>query len=332
VTLGRVVDQSVKADYIVSPPGGAGRGGSAGFTTDVAKSLAARPELAAVSAGRQATWHSGTSTKDLVAVDPRTGPDVINFAMTSGSVATLAQGDVLVADSTAQSRHLKVGDSLPMGFDSTGVQHLTIGGTFKPNEFVGSYVISLATYDQNYPKGSLDQLVFVKDRAAPMVALSAIKQVIAAYPGLQVQDQTAFKASEKNSISTLLNLVYVLLAFSILIALIGIVNTLALSVIERTRELGLLRAVGMVRRQVRRMIRGEAIVVCLIGAVLGVSVGLVLGLALVSAIHFDSGTLITVPFSTLGVVLVLAGFAGVLAAIGPARRAANLDVLSAIAA
>ena len=328
-TLGRIVDQSVKADYIVTPPGRNGPGG--GFTPEVAKSLAARPELAAVSAGRQGTWHSGTSTKDLMAVDPVTGPQVINFAMTSGSVGSLARGDVLVTDSIARSHRLHVGDTLTMGFDATGTQHLTVGGTYQPNEFVGGYVISLPTYDQNYPKGGLDQWVFVKDRASPAAALAAIKQTIAPYAGLQVQDQTAFKTSEKNQISTLLNLIYVLLAFSVLIALIGIVNTLALSVIERTRELGLLRAVGMVRRQVRRMIRGEAIVVCLIGAVLGISVGLVLGLALVSAIHFDSGTLISVPVSTLVVVLVLAGFAGVLAAIGPARRAANLDVLSAIA-
>ena len=328
-TLGKVVDESIKADYIVSTTGGAGPG--VGFSPDVTKRLAARPELAAVSGGREGTWHSGSSTKTLVAVDPATAGDVISFAMTSGSVASLAQGDVLIADSVAKSRHLKVGDSLTMGFDASGTQHLTVGGTYRPNEFVGSYVISLAAYDQNYPKGGLDQLVFIKDRAAPPVALAAIKQVISGYPNLEVKDQTAFKASEKNRISTLLNLVYVLLGFSILIAVIGIVNTLALSVIERTRELGLMRAVGMIRRQVRRMIRGEAIVVCLIGALLGVVVGLGLGLALVAAIHFDTSTVLTIPISTLVVVIVLAGLAGVLAAIGPARRAAKLDVLTAIA-
>ncbi len=331
-TLSRVIDQSVKADYIVSPSGSSGGGNAGtGFSPDVAKGLAARPELAAVAAGRQANWHSGTSSKTLVAVDPATAGQVINFAMTSGSLSALAQGDVLISDSTASSHHLKVGDALTMGFDASGTQHLTVGGTYKANQFVGSYVISIATYDANYPKGGLDQLVFVKDRASPAASLTAIKQVIAPYPGLQVQDQTAFKASEKNSISTLLNLVYVLLAFSILIALIGIVNTLALSVIERTRELGLLRAVGMMRRQVRRMVRGEAIVVCLIGAVLGIVVGLGLGLALVSAIHFDTGTVISIPVGTLFAVLVMAGIAGVLAAISPARRAAKLDVLTAIA-
>jgi putative ABC transport system permease protein len=196
---------------------------------------------------------------------------------------------------------------------------------------VGSYVISLSTYDQNYPKGGLDQLIFIKDQASAPAALAAIKAVTAPYPNLNVQDQATYKASEKNRISILLNLVYVLLGFSILIAIIGIVNTLALSVIERTRELGLLRAVGMKRRQVRRMVRGEAIVVCLIGALLGVVVGLGLGLALVSAIHFDTGTVLSIPAATLIIVVLLAGLAGVVAAIGPARRAAKLDVLRAIA-
>jgi putative ABC transport system permease protein len=329
-TLGKVIDDSIKADYIVGPSGGRG-GPAAGFTPDVTTALAARPELAAVSAGRQGTFHSGNSIKNLVAVDPATAGQVINFAMTGGSLSSLAQGEVLIADSIAQNHHLKVGDALTMGFDASGNQRLTIGGTYQPNQFVGSYVISLTTYDQNYPKGGLDQLVFIKDRAPAAAALAAIKAAIAPYPNLQVQDQATYKASQKNQISTLLNLVYVLLGFSILIAIIGIVNTLALSVIERTRELGLMRAVGMMRRQVRRMVRGEAIVVCLIGGLLGVVVGLGLGLALVSAIHFDTATVVTIPTATLVIVVVMAGLAGVVAAIGPARRAARLDVLRAIA-
>jgi len=329
-TLGKVIDNSITADYIVQTAGG----GGTGFSPNVATALAARPELAAVSAGISDTWHAvsnGGASEGLVALDPATASSVLHFDLSAGSVGSLAAGDVLVATSVARSEHLHVGDSLAMGFNATGTQHLTIGGTYQPNDFVGNYVISLATYARNYPKEPLDQLVFIKDRASPAVALAAIKDVIADYPNVEVTNQAAFKASEKNQISSLLNLVYVLLGFSILIAVIGIINTLALSVMERTRELGLMRAVGMLRRQVRRMIRGEAIVVCLIGALLGVVVGLGLGLALVGAMNFDTGTVVRVPVPTLGVVVVLAGLAGVLAAIGPARRAAKLDVLTAIA-
>ena len=331
-TLGRVIDQTIKADYIVSASGNGGDG----FSPNVALALRRLPQLAAVSAGRQANFtlssSSSASSASLVAVDPATVGSVLDFSMTGGSLASLAHGEVLVSTDAATSHHLRVGGTLAMGFDATGTQHLTVGGIYRPNDFVGSYVISLATYDHDYPKEPLDQLVFVKDRATPAASLAAIQSVVGRYPELQIQNQAQYKAAENNQIGSLLNLVYVLLAFSILIALIGIVNTLALSVIERTRELGLLRAVGMMRRQVRRMIRGEAVVVCLIGAVLGVTVGLGLGVALIAALHFSSGTILRIPGGKLAVVVVLAGLCGVLAAIAPARRASRLDVLAAIAA
>jgi putative ABC transport system permease protein len=322
-TFSRIIDNSVKADFVVSP---SGFGNSAGFSPQLTKDLAALPELSAVSGGRQGRWHTTTGTHFLVAVDPVTGPKVINFQMKSGSVSALGRGEVLV-DTT---KHLTAGDHLDMAFDATGLQHFTVGGTFAPNEFTGSYVVSLAVYDANYPK-PLDQLIFIKSRTDPTTASNAIKSVTKAYPNATVQDQTAFKAQNKARVSMLLNIVYVLLAFSILIALIGIVNTLALSVIERTRELGLLRAVGMKRRQVRRMIRGEAVIVCLIGALLGVAVGLGLGLAIVAAIKLNGAKIVQIPITTLVVVLIIAAVAGVIAAIFPARRAARLDVLKAIA-
>jgi putative ABC transport system permease protein len=325
-TVSRIIDDSVKADYIVSPSGG----NFQGFSPQIAKDLAARPELAAVSGYRQGRWHSGTATKELAAVDAVAGPKVVNFSMTSGSVSSLAQGEVLVDDATAKSHHLKVGASLAMGFDATGLQHLTVGGTYAANQIIGNYVISLATYDQNYPR-SLDDLVLIKDRASPAASLAAIKPVTAPYVNVTVKDQTAFKTAQKKQLNVILTLGYILLAFSILIALIGIMNTLALSVIERTRELGLLRAVGMMRRQVRRMVRGESILVCLMGAMIGVAVGIGLGLALVAAINFSGATVVTIPVSTLVVVVIMAGVSGVVAAIFPARRAARLDVLAAIA-
>jgi putative ABC transport system permease protein len=326
-TFSKIIDDSVKADYVVEPTGGLGGGG---FTPVVAQQLASRPELAAAAGGRQAMWHNGTTLKQLVAVDAGPANQVINFDMKSGTESALANGGVLVDSKEAKSRHLQVGDPLEMGFDITGVQHLVVGGTYAPNDFLGKYVISMDTYNKNYPDHLLD-LVFVKAKSSPPVALAAINGVIKPYPNLAAKDQTAFKAQQKDNVSKLLNLVYILLAFSILIALIGIVNTLALSVIERTRELGLLRAVGMKRRQVKRMVQGEAIVVCLIGALLGVVVGLGLGLALVAAIQINGTKVVVVPVGTLVLVLIMAGVAGVIAAIWPARRASKLDVLTAIA-
>jgi putative ABC transport system permease protein len=147
-----------------------------------------------------------------------------------------------------------------------------------------------------------------------------------------VQDRGEVVAEARRSVDQLLNVVIGLLVLSVLIALLGVVNTLALSVLERTRELGLLRAVGLQRRQLRRMVRVESVLVSLYGGLLGVAVGTGLGYALVKALEDQGLTAFAVPWGRLALVLVVAGLAGVLAAALPARRAARADVLAAISA
>jgi putative ABC transport system permease protein len=157
----------------------------------------------------------------------------------------------------------------------------------------------------------------------------AVEQVTAAYPNAEVQDTEQFKDSIAAEVDGILNMVYVLLALAVFIALLGIANTLALSIFERTREMGLLRAVGMSRRQLRTSIRWEAVLVALLGTTLGLGIGLFFGWALVEAMS-DEGLTLTVPGGSLVVITVLAALAGVLAAVLPARRAARMDVLDAV--
>jgi putative ABC transport system permease protein len=161
---------------------------------------------------------------------------------------------------------------------------------------------------------------------------AAVQNALSGYPNVQVQTRDQYEQSQAAKVDAVLGLVYALLALAVIIALIGIVNTLMLSVLERTHEIGLLRAVGMRRRQVRSMIRSEAVIVSISGAVLGLVIGTPMGLALVAALRRDEGTAETsVPYSSLAIFLIVAAVLGLIAAGWPARRAAKLDVLAAIA-
>jgi putative ABC transport system permease protein len=175
--------------------------------------------------------------------------------------------------------------------------------------------------------------VFVKKApgVSTAAALAAVKTVAAQYaPGTTVQDQAAYKAEQTKPINQILALIYTLLALAIVIALLGIGNTLALSIFERTRELGVMRAVGMTRRQLRGTIRWESVIIALQGTVLGLVVGVFFGWALVLAQKNQGLSVFSVPYLTLIIIVVLAGLAGVVAAILPSRRAAKLNVLRAI--
>ena len=151
------------------------------------------------------------------------------------------------------------------------------------------------------------------------------------YPNLKVQDRSAYKQSIRDQVNQLLYLIYALLGLAVIIAILGIINTLALSVIERTREIGLLRAVGTTRKQLRRMIRLESVVISIYGAVLGVLLGISFGVALQRALRTQGIAVLAIPWGLLIAFVVAAGFVGILAAVLPARRAARFDILQAIA-
>src|SRR5262249_27262046 len=178
----------------------------------------------------------------------------------------------------------------------------------------------------------LDQQVLIKSEpgANPSAVRGGLDKALQQFPNVDVQDQTEFRQQQEQQIDPLLGLITALLLLAIVIALVGIVNTLALSIFERTREIGLLRAVGMSRRQVRGMIRWEAVVIAVFGAVLGVVLGIFFGWALVEALKDQGVSVFAIPIGQLVIYIVLAGLAGILAAVWPARRAAKLDVLRAV--
>ena len=222
-----------------------------------------------------------------------------------------------------------MGSTVPVTFAQTGRTDLRVGGIFKPNALIGSYLVGDGFFLSHFAN-PLPVAVLVQTGGTTATG-AALVHGLSAYPGLKIQTRAAFEKSQQAQVNQLLGLVYVLLALAIVIAMIGIVNTLMLSVFERTHEIGLLRAVGMKRRQVRSMIRSESVILALFGAIIGVVVGSALGIAFASSLKQQGITDIVVPFASLVVFLVLAALLGLGAASWPARRAARLNVLEAIA-
>ncbi len=303
------------------------------FSPESAKGLQGKPELAAVASFRQGNARIGKAGKVSVqGVNPAALTQVLTLDAVHGKLATLSQGELAVSESEASNLGVKVGEQVPVEWARTGTHPVTVGAVYADNQFAGGYLVSDATYDANVTN---QQLVVIAVKAAPGIALPAaratIESAITGFPNITVQDEAQFVNSQGNQIDTLLNIVMILLALSVVIAMLGIVNTLALSVVERTRELGLLRAVGLQRRQLRQMIYAESVVIAVYGALLGIGIGLAFGYALTLALHDQGVTEFAVPVVRLVVVLLVAAVGGILAAALPARRAARLNVLEAVA-
>jgi putative ABC transport system permease protein len=322
------LSSSLRADYIVSSSSFS----SNGFSTDVATKLQGTGVFSTVSQVRQGFAGSGTGTAQLQAVDPATIEQAFNIDMTQGSVGALGDDGIILYTKTAQDNNWKVGSTVPLTFTKTGKQKFHVVGLYTNNQLLGNYVISLAAYERNFLE-QLDTVVLATTApgTSPAQAKQAIDSVTRAYPNVQIQDQAQFRASNAKQVNSLLGLITALLLLAIIIALFGIVNTLALSIFERTREIGLLRAIGLGRRQVRAMIRWESVIIAVFGALLGIVVGVFFGWAMVKALRDQGLTALSIPGGQLVVYVVLAGVAGVIAGIWPARRAAKLNVLEAIA-
>ena len=272
----------------------------------------------------------------LTLVDPRTASGLLTLEWREGSDETLASlgpDDAVADEQWAEDNGFAVGDEFTARTVSGDEITYEVTGTFKDNtDFIGDYAASDANADA-YGEGenATQVLVGVADGADIDATRADIDSVLSdRFPTVQAQDNEELKDAIAEELNVLLGVVYALLLLAIIVSLFGIVNTLALSIHERTRELGLLRAVGTSRRQVRRIVRYEAVITALIGAVLGLVLGVVFAIV-VSRPLADEGFTLTIPIGTLVAMLVLAVVAGIVAAIGPARRASRLDVLEALA-
>ncbi|HEY4237350.1 MAG TPA: FtsX-like permease family protein [Gaiellaceae bacterium] len=304
------------------------------LTISAEKAIAKAPGVTAVSGIRAGSAKVFGSVEDLTGADPQL-TKVIHLDWKEGSNAVpaeLGQTGAFVDDKYAKKHDLHVGTPIAVETPTGKVLHLKVDGVFKlpkGGSPFGTVTISNALFDKNYVEPE-NEMAFVNIHGGVTEAnTKALNAATSGFPDAKVQTHSEFKSNFEKPLNNIIGLLYVLLALSVIVSLFGIVNTLVLTVFERTREIGMLRAVGLTRRQTRRMIRHESIVTSLIGAVLGIVVGFFLAILVTHALS-DEGIVFAVPYTSIVFFVIAAIIVGLLAAIWPARRASKLNVLEAL--
>jgi len=324
-SIDRLVDRSLGADFVVSDAIGTP------FSTEVAQRAARVPGVGSVTPQRFAPMQLDGKVVHASAFAPQALDKAVKVDYLTGSSAGLERRGLLVDEKVAAEQGLRIRSTAPVTFHDGTKLTLRVGGTYVSSPLLGPYVVSLDTLEAGGVKPADNWLYIDSETGADTAQVQrALQAELTAFPNVSLRDHSEFKQEQRAQVNQLLYLIYALLALAVVIAVLGIVNTLALSVIERTREIGLLRAVGLARRQLRRMIRLESVVISVFGAVLGLGLGVGFGVALQRVLSDDGIDVLTVPTGTLVGFLAVAGVVGVLAAVWPARRAARLDVLRAI--
>jgi putative ABC transport system permease protein len=331
-SVGASVDKAVHSDWIIDTIQV-----QDGLSPSVARAIDALPETASVTSIRYTPVALDGTTVQVAAIDPANVERHLDIGVQSGSVAALdghgsGTWGLGVYETTAEKNGWHLGDDVTLSFAETGAQHFTVAAVYGIAVPMGEYVVSQQAYEANVAR-SFDSYVVIKNAPGTSEgsARQAIEGVLADTPSGTLHTVAEFRRSASGEIDKMLNLIYVLLFLAVVIALFGIANTLALSVVERRRELGLLRAVGMQRSQLRASVRWEAALIALLGTAVGTALGLGFGGALVKAMESQGIDHLAIPGARLVVVALVATVAAVVAAALPARRAARLDVLDSIA-
>jgi putative ABC transport system permease protein len=333
-SIDKAVSRSFAGDLIVQNSQG---GGEQGIPVLVAPALRRIPGVASVTpiaftVGRP---RGSSENASITAVEPASFQRAYRIEWKQGSAATLLGLDGTGAIATkgyAEKHHLKVGRRITLLTPTERHVALTIRGIATDEaRLLANLTVSLALAraDFGVREDAVDFVTYASGASNDRVQPAVDRMLAADFPQARSRTAAQFKQDQANQIDRLLALIYVLLALSVIVSLFGIVNTLILSIYERTRELGMMRAIGTSRRQVRQMIRYESVITALIGGVLGIVVGVIGAIVLFLALS-GSGFVLSIPIGTLAILLVVSALAGVIAAQAPARRAAKLDFLRAL--
>jgi putative ABC transport system permease protein len=324
-SVNAAIDRSMKADYVITSPGF----GQGSIPLEAQRALAKTPQVTSASGIRSGQAEIDGSVEQVIAADPAKIDSLFDLQPKQGKISELSPNGIAVLDSVASDKGWKVGDTVPITFAQTGKQEFKVESIYQQSGFT-NYVMTIDAYERNFTD-QFDFQVYVTTKGGVTPEnTAAVKRVMHPYPGPKVETRDEYKATQAAQINQFLNLVYVLLFFAIVIALFGIANTLGLSIIERRHELGLLRAVGMTRRQLRSSVRWESVIIALLGTLLGLVIGVVFAWAMVKALADQGIDKFSIAPAQLLLIVILAALFGVIAAAWPARRAAKLDVLASI--
>ena len=326
-----VIDQTVRADYVID----ARCAGLSGVSPELAGEVGALDDVRTALGFRIGLGRLDARNQVIIGTDPVALPDVLALDVVDGDLASLQDGAVAVPKELAADQGLQVGTPVVVDFVGVGPRDTTVGAVVDSAFFRGNGIlIDQTQFDEVFPatqQTDLQVYVRLADDADRAGAATAIDEVVDRFPPASLQDLAAFTEAQTAPIDRVVFFIWALLLLAVVISIIGVLNTLLLSVYERTRELGLLRAAGMSRRQVRASIRWETVVITLIGTVVGITIGLSFGWTLVRAGADEGFSAFGVPWLQVAIILGVAWVAGLLASLWPARRAARLDVLAAIA-
>ncbi|MGA5423477.1 ABC transporter permease [Streptomyces lavendulocolor] len=331
VTVGTALDKmttdQIKADYMVVMASGGDLDKSA------LTALEKAPGVAAVSPQQAAYLQVKDEYVSASAITPGDIERVLKVEVVNGSLDTLGKGRIAVAEKTADKQGWKVGDTLPVVFGDEKKGSLTVGAVYKDTEFLSPVLVDTKVVAPHEAKPYIPQIFVTMDGGQTAANEKALVDALGDNPAINVMDKQDIRDEFGGMINMMLNIMYGLLAMALIIAVLGVVNTLAMSVFERQQEIGMLRAIGLDRRRVKRMVRLEAVVISVFGAVVGIGLGSFLGWAIGQTIKSElPGYALVIPWDRIGIFLVLAALVGVLAAMWPARSAARLNMLNAIKA
>ncbi|MGW1877483.1 ABC transporter permease [Streptomyces sp. NPDC001975] len=323
-SIDKMASSAIRADYIVSMANGNA------LSPDVAKKVAATDGVTASSPLRNAVSRIDGKTEFLTGVNGSAIGKLTDLTVENGSFK-VGGSDVVVDADKAKSLGWKAGSSFTVHYEDGKAQKMTVAGIYEGNEVIHGIMLDNAVL-ASHQTDPADMQVMVKTAdGASGAAKDKLEKVLGSNPAIKVQDKQDLSDSIARAFTLILNMVYGLLAMAVIVAVLGVVNTLAMSVFERQQEIGMLRAIGLDRKAVKRMVRLESLVISLFGGVLGLGLGVFFGWAAGRLVGARMATYeLVLPWSRMALFLVLAGLVGVLAALWPARRAARLNMLAAI--